>query len=187
MEKKATQKGKQTVTEIEKNLGNILSKLKSIEKNKEELEGIKIENASEILIGESKRCYLIHVSGSSDKNIKKAHSLLVKAFEDHYSTPVVIIPCRNKINGNLFRKYRGTKVPRNLTLTAVFDSYLDDVLYPATMVGKRIRYPKGKVRQYKAFVDSLDKETIEYKVAAITSCYRSLTNRELQIEFPESK
>lgn len=185
---KVTNKGKQTVTEIEKNLGNLLVKLQTTEKDlKPQLEKIKIENASEIVINDGKRCYLVYVSSPTPKDLKQVHNLLVIKFEEHFSTPVVIIPAKKTIDGKIYRKYRGTKVPRDRTLTAVYDSYLDDIIYPATLIGKRIRYPKGKGRQFKIFVDPLDKEIINYKVQAITACYKSITNRELQVDFPEIK
>lgn len=181
-------KVKQTVTEIEKNLGNLLVKLQTSENElKAELEKVTIEAASEIVIESGKRCYLVKVACPSIKDLKKVQPLLVKKFEDHFSTPVVIIPSKNKIDGKVYRKYRGTKVPRDRTLTAVYDGYLDEMIYPATLIGKRIRYPKGQSRLYKIFVDPLDKELIDYKVPSITACYKSLTKRNLQIEYPENK
>lgn len=181
-------KSKQTVTEIEKNLNNLLVKLQTNEiELKTELETITIEAASEIVIDSGKRCYLIKVSSPSAKDIKKVQALLVQKFEAHFSTPVVIIPSKNKIDGKVYRKYRGTKVPRDRTLTAIYDSYLEEIIFPATLVGKRIRYPKGQSRHYKILVDSIDKTFIEYKVPAITACYKSLTKRNLQLEFAENK
>ena len=83
----------------------------------------------------------------------------------------------------IFKRYEGTKVPRDRTLTAVFDAYLDDLVYPATIVGKRIRFPRGKVRHFKVILDKLDEETINYKIPSITACYKALTNRELEVAF----
>lgn len=177
-------KNRQTVNEITKTLTNVISRIQENDSAlKKGLEDVKIENANEIAVGGDKRCYLIQVNESSVKNLQNVHSNLVQKLEDHFSTPVVIVPFRKKINGKLFRKFRGTKVPRDKTLTAVHDAYLEDLVYPATIVGKRVRYPKGKGRLFKIFVDNLDKETIEYKTNAIAACYKALTNRDLQIEF----
>ena len=98
-----------------------------------------------------------------------------------FTNPVVIIPTKKRVNGKKYRTYVSKKVPRDRTLTAVFDGYLDDILYPATIVGKRIRYPSSKTRVYKVLVDPLEKEIIEYKLDALTACYRTLTNRKLEI------
>ena len=179
-------KGKKSVaTEIEKNFNNVLNKIKSNEKDTKELESIKIVNASEVALESNKHCYLVQVECSSEKDLKKVNQLLVKKFEEHFSTPVVIIPAKKRINGNLYQKYQGTKVPRDRTLSAVFDAYLDDLVFPATIVGKRIRFPKGKVRHFKVLIDNIDKEVIEYKVPSITACYKALTNRDLQVEILE--
>ena len=94
-----------------------------------------------------------------------------------------MIPKRKRVNGKEYRTYISKKVPRDKTLTAVFDGYLDDILFPATIVGKRVRYPVGKTRTYKVIVDPLDKETVEYKIPAITACYKAITNRKLEVEF----
>jgi small subunit ribosomal protein S7e len=184
---KLSNKNRATVNEITKNLTTVLTRIQETDvKIKKDLENLKIENANEISIGTDKRCYLVQVNEASVKNLHNVHSDIVKKLEEHFSTPVVIVPYRKKINGKLFRKYRGNKVPRDKTLTAVYDSYLEDLLYPATIVGKRVRYPKGKSRLYKVYVDPLDREHIEYKMNAIVACYKGLTNRDLVIEFPQN-
>lgn len=177
-------KNRQTVNEITKTLTNVLARIQEGDDTlKKGLEAVKIENANEIAVSNDKRCYLIQVNEGSVKNLQNVHSDVTKKLEDHFNTPVVIVPFRKKINGKLFRKYRGTKVPRDRTLTAVHEAYLEDLLYPATIVGKRVRYPKGKGRLFKVFVDQLDRDAVEYKVNAIVACYKALTNRDLQIEF----
>ena len=180
---KDSKKSKQTVSDIQKNFSNLLSKIQSEDRENEALKGLKIANASEISIEGSKLCYLIHVDCANEKDLKKVNTSLVKKFEEHFSNPVVIIPAKKRVNGKIFKRYQGTKVPRDRTLTALFDAYLDDLVYPATIVGKRIRFPKGKVRQFKVFLDKLDKDAVEYKVPSITACYKALTNRDLEIDF----
>jgi small subunit ribosomal protein S7e len=179
---------KEKVTEMEKNFQNTLSSIVSSEKdNKKLLEGVKIENAREVEIEKGERCFLVCVNTADEKDLRKIHPTLVKKFEEQFSAPVALIPAKKRVNGKLYKRYRGTKVPRDRTLTAMFDSYLDDLLYPATIIGKRIRYPKGKVRQFKVLVDPIDKDAIEYKIPCITACYKALTNRPLEVEFPENK
>ena len=177
-------KDKSGASEIEKTIIKAFEKIKSSsEELKRDLESIKVENASEVPTGEGKHCYLVQMSAANAKDLKKVHNVLVKQFEENFSTPVVIIPYKKRINGKLYRRYVGTKVPRERTLAAVFDAYLDDLIYPATIIGKRIRYPKGSVRNFKIMVDPLDKDTINYKTPAITACYKALTNRNLEIQF----
>ena len=180
--KEGSKKG--AASEIQKNVSNALEKIKDSEKDhKSELETLKIEHSNEVKMEDDQKCYLIQISTQNLAGFKKVHSLLTKKLEEHLSNPVIIIPARKRVNGKEYRTFISKKVPRDRTLTAVFDSYLDDILYPATIVGKRIRYPIGKTRTYKVLVDPLDKETVEYKLPAMTACYRALTNRNLEIEF----
>ena len=175
---------KHTVSEIQKNVSNELEKLKDSEKDhKAELETLKIEHANEVIIEDDQKCYLIQISTQNLAGFKKVHALLTKKLEEHLSNTVIIIPSRKRVNGKEYRTYVSKKVPRDRTLTSVFDAYLDDILFPATIVGKRIRYQVGKPRTYKVLVDPLDKEAVEYKLPAMTACYLALTNRKLEIEF----
>ena len=180
--KEGSKKG--AVSETQKNVAIALEKIKDSEKDhKSELESLKIEHANEVQFEEDQKCYLIQISTQNLAGFKKVHSLLTKKLEEHLSNPVVIIPARKRVNGKEYRAFVSKKVPRDRTLTAVFDGYLDDILYPATIVGKRTRYSVGKTRTYKVLVDPLDKENVEYKLPAMTACYRALTNRKLEIEF----
>ena len=180
--KEGTKKAK--VSEIQKNVSTALEKIKDSEKeHKSELEPIKVEHANEVQMNEDQKCFLIQITTTNLAGFKKVHALLTKKLEEHLSNPVVLIPAKKRVNGKEYSTFVSKKVPRERTLTAVFDGYLDDILYPATIVGKRIRYPAGKTRTFKVFVDPLDKEVIQYKLPAITACYRALTNRKLEVDF----
>ena len=184
MSKKESQK-KGAVSEIQKNVSTALEKIKDSEKeHKAELDPLKIEHANEVEMNDNQKCYLIQISTQNLSGFKKIHSLLTQKLEEHLSNTVMIIPARKRVNGKEYRTFVSKKVPRDKTLTAVFDAYLDDILYPATILGKRIRYPVGITnRNYKVFVDPLDKETINFRLDAIKACYKALTNRKLDIEF----
>ena len=175
-------KGKANSADLTKTLTNALNHIKDPEVKKE-VEGIKIENAAEILTSENKKSFLVQVSAESEKALHKAHSSIVNTLEGKLSSSVVIVPARKRINGNLYRKYKGKKVPRTETLSYVFDAFLQDVVYPAAIVGKRVRYPTSKARQFKVLVDKLDRDTIEGKVDSIVASYKALTNRDLTVEF----
>lgn len=176
---KATQSG-----DITRTLTNTLQQIQDKDPElKKSLEAIKIENGAELPTTDNKKCYLVHVSSTSQDALNKAHSNMVKKLEQKLGHSVVIVPARKRINGNLYRKYRGKKVPRTETLTYVYDALLQDVVYPAAVIGKRIRYPKTKARSFKVIVDKTDKDTIDYKLNAITASYKALTNRDLTVEF----
>ena len=180
MKKESSKKSNET----QKIVSTAFEKIKDSEKeHKTDLEPIKIEHSNEVQMSDDQKCYLIQISTSNLAGFKKVHSLLTKKLEESLSNPVILIPAKKRVNGKEYRVYVSKKVPRDRTLTAVFDGYLDDILYPATIVGKRIRYPTGKTRTFKVLVDPLDKDIVEYKVPAMVACYRALTNRKLEIEF----
>lgn len=175
-------KNRNPLNEVAKNLTTALQSIQDADLKKD-LQSIKIDNAAELQTPDNKTCFLVQVSEDSVSALQKVHQEVVKKLESKFSNPVVIVPNRKRINGNLFRKYRGTKVPRNQTLTHVYDTLLEDIVYPAVITGKRIRYPKSKGRVFKIQVDNLDKDVIDYKLNSIVASYKALTNRELNIEF----
>ena len=182
---KLSSKNKTSVNEVSKNMTTVLGRIQDNNASlKNDLDALKIEGANEITLPDNKKCYLVQVNESSTKNLQNVHTEVVKKLEEHFSVPVLIVPFRKTINGNLYRRYIGKQAPRTKTLTAVYDNLLEDLLYPATIVGKRTRFSKGKNKVFKVMVDPIDKETIEYKTAAISSTYMALTNRELVIDFP---
>ena len=182
MQEKSGNKNKTQSGDLTRTLTTAIQQIHDPELKKD-IEGIKIENAAEIQTSDNKKCYLVQVSSESEKSLQKAHSEIVKKLEGKLSSSVVIVPARKRINGNLSRKYRGKKVQRFETLTHVYDSFLNDVVFPAAIVGKRVRYPKSKGRQFKVLVDKLDRDSIEGKITAITASYKALTNRDLSVEF----
>jgi len=181
MKKDGSKKSK--VTEIEKNVSTTLDKIKDSEKEKTDLKSIQLEHVNEVDMGKGQKCYLVQVSTTNVAGYKRVHSLITKKLEESLSSTVILILAKKRVNGKDFRSFVSKKVPRDRTLTSVFDGYLDDIIFPATIVGKRIRYPTGKIRSYKVFVDPLDKEVVEDKLPAIIACYKALTNRKLEVEF----
>ena len=56
------------------------------------------------------------------------------------------------------------KRPRSRTLTAVHDAMLDDICYPAEIVGKRLRVRLDGSRLIKVHLDKNQQTNIEHKV-----------------------
>ena len=75
------------------------------------------------------------------------------------------------------------KIPRNRTLTSVYDSILEDLISPGLVIGKRSRYHLDGSLVQKIFVSDEYKEALESRVDIITQIYKKLTNRKISIEF----
>lgn len=184
-EKLTNNKNRTTVNEITKKLTTVLHKLQEDPNLKADLEALKIDTANEITIENKSKCLLIKVNEGSIKNLHRVHSEVVKRLEEHFSTPVIIVPERKITNGNVYRTFRGKAAPRDRTLSKIYENNLEDVLYPSTIIGLRTRFPKGNSRVFKVQVDPLDKELIEYKSQAVSAAYKQMTGRNLVIEFPQ--
>ncbi len=156
----------------------------SSSEHRDNMKTIKIENVSEFKYEENKTFVLVTVNESSIKSLQKVHVDLVKRLESTLGKPVIVIPSRKTVDGKKYRKFIGKKVPRTKTLSYVRENLLEDLLYPATIVGKRTRYPRGQQKQLKVLVDSVDREVVASKTSAICVGYKSLTGHELSIDFP---
>lgn len=77
------------------------------------------------------------------------------------------------------------KRPRSRTLTAVHDAILSDLVFPAEVVGKRIRYKLDGKQLLKVHLDRSQQTNVEHKVDTFTSIYKYLTGKAVTFEFPE--
>merc|ERR1712122_204726 len=78
------------------------------------------------------------------------------------------------------------KRPRSRTLLAVHNSILDDLVYPAEIVGKRIKIRLDGSRLFKVHLDKTQQTNIEHKTDTFANVYKKLTGKEVTFEFPEA-
>merc|ERR1712004_253604 len=77
------------------------------------------------------------------------------------------------------------KRPRSRTLVSVHNALLDDLVYPAEIVGKRTRIRLDGSRLFKVHLDKTQQTNIEHKTETYSSVYKKLTGKEVTFEFPE--
>lgn len=77
------------------------------------------------------------------------------------------------------------KRPRSRTLTAVHDSYLADLVFPAEVVGRRIRIKLDGKQIQKVHLDKAQLTNLEHKVDSFSAVYKQLTGKDVVFEFPE--
>merc|ERR1712198_249999 len=70
-------------------------------------------------------------------------------------------------------------------LVAVHNAVLDDMVYPAEIVGKRTRIRLDGSRLFKVHLDKIQQTSIEHKTETFASVYKKLTGKEVTFEFPE--
>lgn len=78
------------------------------------------------------------------------------------------------------------KRPRSRTLTHVHEAALNDLVYPAEIVGKRIRIKLDGSRLIKVHLDKSQQTTVEHKVDTFSSIYKKLTGKDVNFEFREA-
>ena len=65
------------------------------------------------------------------------------------------------------------------------NAILDDLVYPAEIVGKRTRIRLDGSRLFKVHLDKSQQTTIEHKTDTIAAVYKKLTGKDVNFEFPE--
>jgi small subunit ribosomal protein S7e len=78
------------------------------------------------------------------------------------------------------------KRPRSRTLTAVHEGYLADLVFPAEVVGKRIRIKLDGKQVQKIHLDKAQQTTLEHKVDTFSQVYKTITGgKDVTFEFPD--
>lgn len=93
---------------------------------------------------------------------------MVRELEKKFSGKHVVVVGERKILPKPTRKARNPlkqKRPRSRTLTAVYDAILEDLVFPAEIVGKRIRVKLDGSQLIKVHLDKNQQTTIEHKVS----------------------
>lgn len=107
------------------------------------------------------------------KAFQKVQIRLVRELEKKFSGRHVVFCAERKI---LPKPRRGRpdpnkqKRPRSRTLTAVYDNILEDLVFPAEIVGKRIRVKLDGSQLIKVHLDKNQQTTIEHKVSSRAMC-----------------
>ena len=77
------------------------------------------------------------------------------------------------------------KRPISRTLTAVHEATLNDLVYPAEIVGKRTRVKLDGSKLVKVHLDKSQQSNVEHKVETFASIYKKLTGKDVNFEFRE--
>ena len=75
------------------------------------------------------------------------------------------------------------KIPRSRTLTSVYDRYLEDILAPAEIIGKRTRFLQNGSQILKVHVSEDSHQFLDERKEIIENLYYQLTHRRINIEF----
>lgn len=147
----------------------ISSALLELEMNSDlraQLRELYITGAKELDVGNGKKAIVIFVPMPQLKAFQKIQIRLVRELEKKFSGKYVVFVGKRRMLPKPTRKARAQKQkrPRSRTLTSVHESILEDLVYPAEIVGKRIRVKLDGARLIKVHLDKSQQTTIEHKV-----------------------
>ncbi|KAJ4786107.1 hypothetical protein LUZ62_037353 [Rhynchospora pubera] len=171
-------------TEFEDSVAQALFDLEnSNQELKSELKDLYINSAVQVDISGNRKAVIIHVPYRLRKGFKKIHVRLVRELEKKFSGKDVVVVTTRRI---VRPPKKGSAVirPRTRTLTAVHEGILEDVVYPAEIVGKRIRYRLDGTKIMKIFLDPKERNNTEYKLETFSGVYRKLCGKDVVFEYP---
>merc|ERR1712183_939591 len=172
--------GDAKLNECEQAIGFALMELESNSDLKAQLRELFIRSAQEIEIGKGKKAIVIFVPVPQLKAFQKILVRLVRELEKKFAGKHVLIIGQRRILPKPTRKTRNQKQmrPRSRTLTAVHDSILEDLSFPAEIVGKRIRVKLDASRVVKVTLEKAQQTNVEHKLDTFASVYKKLTGKD---------
>ncbi|PRW20375.1 40S ribosomal S7 isoform A [Chlorella sorokiniana] len=152
---------------------------------KGDLRDLWIAGATEVDVSAARKAILIKVPYRLLKAYHKVQQRLVRELEKKFSGKDVVIVGVRRILPPA-KHSRKAERPRTRTLTAVHEAYLDDLVYPTEIVGKRIRYRLDGSKVLKVLLDPKDRNSAEYKTETFAGVYKRLTGQDVAFEFPRA-
>lgn len=171
-------------TEFEQSVAQALFDLENTHQElKSDLKDLYINSANQIDVSGNRKAVVIHVPYRLRKPFRKIHTKLVRELEKKFSgKDVVFIATRRIVRPP--KKGSAAQRPRSRTLTAVHDAMLEDVVHPAEIVGKRVRYRLDGSKIIKIFLDPKARNDTEYKLETFSGVYRKLSGKDVVFEYP---
>ncbi|KAK3139050.1 hypothetical protein QOZ80_5AG0377070 [Eleusine coracana subsp. coracana] len=150
---------------------------------KSDLKDLYVNGAVQVDVAGNRKAVVIHVPYRLQKAYKKVHVRLVCELEKKFSGKDVILVATRRI---VRPPKKGSAIvrPRNRTLSAVHDAILEDIVYPAEIVGKRVRYHSDGAKVMKILLDPKERTSTESKLDTYSSVYRRLCGKDVVFDYP---
>jgi len=151
------------------------------------LKELYFKSAKEFEVGSGRKAIVLFVPFPQVKSWQKIHQKVVRELEKKFSGKHIVILAQRRILPKPTRKTRNQKQKRpfSRTLTNVHDKILEDLCFPAEIVGRRTRVRLDASRLHKIQLDKNQQTEVEHKLDTYTSVYKKLTGKEVVFDFPE--
>ncbi|KFD57676.1 hypothetical protein M514_01346 [Trichuris suis] len=180
--------GAKAPTKFEETVSQALMDLESSNEYRDHLRELHFLAAKEIEVP-NRKAIIIYVPFPQLKQYRKIQGKLLREMEKKFGGRHVVIIARRRI---LPKPTRGKnriilkqKRPRSRTLASVHEEFLNDIVFPAEIVGKRTRVRLDGSRLLKVFLDRNQMTQVENKLDTFAGVYKHLTGKEVTFEFPE--
>ncbi|EPY21876.1 small subunit ribosomal protein S7e [Strigomonas culicis] len=115
--------------------------------------------------------------------VRSIQRVLTAELEKKHTGSIVVLVAQRKITKRPSDVYKLQKVQRSRTSTAVFESILNDLIFPCDVVGRRWRCRTDGSKVMKVFLDARDRKKIESRLPALAYVYKLLTHRVVTFGF----
>jgi len=115
--------------------------------------------------------------------VRKIQKTLTGELEKRFPGRVVLLVAQRKIAKRPKDIYKLQEVQRSRTATAVNEGILDDLIFPADVVGRRWRFRTDGSRIMKVYLDARVQKKLEARLVMAAYLYKKLTHRVVQFSF----
>jgi small subunit ribosomal protein S7e len=115
--------------------------------------------------------------------VRKVQKTLVSELEKRFPGRVISLVAQRKVVKRPSDIYKLQEVQRSRTATAVNEGILNDLLFPADVVGRRWRFRTDGSRVLKVYLDARDKSKLSGRIAMAAYLYKKLTHRLVQFHY----
>eukprot|EP00012_Vannella_robusta_P003285 CAMPEP_0206182560 /NCGR_PEP_ID=MMETSP0166-20121206/132_1 /ASSEMBLY_ACC=CAM_ASM_000260 /TAXON_ID=95228 /ORGANISM="Vannella robusta, Strain DIVA3 518/3/11/1/6" /LENGTH=194 /DNA_ID=CAMNT_0053597281 /DNA_START=44 /DNA_END=628 /DNA_ORIENTATION=+ len=182
--RKIQKEGNAVPDELEQNVGQALYDLEQGSDLKQELKYLYIVSAKEVTVGPGKSAIVVVIPFRLLNNFRRIQTRLVHELEKKFAKNVVIIAQRRILQKpGRNNRVKRQKRPMSRTLTSVHNAMLDELVFPAEITGKRLRYKLDGSKQLKVYLDKKDQQAMEDKIDSFSAVYKKLTGKDTVFTF----
>lgn len=165
-------------SELEQSVGKALKEIvdNAEESAKKQLSNLKIAGAKEI-DSEGQKIVIVTVPYKQIPAYRNVSTILVPELEKKLNNSMVfIVGKRRAFPKNPVRGRRYVAIrPTGRTLRAVNENLLDDLVFPTSIVGKRVHYNAQQKQTTYVYLDPNDRTRVEERLHGFSIAYERLT------------